>query len=180
MTEGIRNKQTPPIFLECGTYLQDDGYRKIELWAPFNRDTGTNAGRLFIFLNMGDDLLQLRRDPDSFLFHCLSDSLRLYIPKASHDSSYNPATDTTTTSLYNLSPDNPLSRMPSFHPGAFPPVRQRVWAPGHTWNAGDICVVYYMDHGRQMVASFRCLVNHISDNSNGPPNSSFWQSGPLR
>lgn len=46
--------------------------------------------------------------------------------------------------------------MPAFYPGAFPPSRHRVWAPGYSWNVGDICVVYYIEHGRQMVASFQC------------------------
>ncbi|KAK0471295.1 hypothetical protein IW261DRAFT_1572169 [Armillaria novae-zelandiae] len=69
--------------------------------------------------------------------------------------------------------------MPAPFSRAFPPTRHP-WAPGYTWNAGDICVVYYMEHGRQMVASFQCLVYHISDNSNGPPNSSFWRAAPLR
>ncbi|KAK0186203.1 hypothetical protein F5146DRAFT_1143789 [Armillaria mellea] len=70
--------------------------------------------------------------------------------------------------------------MPAFYPGAFPPSRHRVWAPGYSWNVGDICVVYYIEHGRQMIVSFQCTVPHFSDNSNGPPNSSFWRSVALR
>ncbi|KAK0222335.1 hypothetical protein IW262DRAFT_1296896 [Armillaria fumosa] len=61
----------------------------------------------------------------------------------------------------------------------YPPrLPQRSWGPGCSWQAGEICLVAYVESGRQMIAAYLCLASHVSNGANGLEESKDLQLGP--